>query len=108
MQVDTADTVIEIEQATTWQKLAPQKFMILPKCRAVRIRVPSRCVGPEIKRSVDQHASSPVYLRPGRSPFAFNGAAPTGEPSEPNAAAELGSWRLRSIAKMTSAGLRRL
>ena len=41
---------------------SPQELMVLPKSGAVRIRILSGCVRPEVKCGVDQHAS-PVYCR---------------------------------------------
>jgi hypothetical protein len=63
MQVHAAHTVIQIEDSTTWQGLAPEELVVQPKSGAVRVRVLSgRRVSPEVKRGVDQHAS-PVYRR---------------------------------------------
>ena len=69
MQVHASHGVIQIEEPTTWQRLAPQELVVEPKSGAVRVRVPSRRVSPEVKRSVDQHASA-VYL-PSRGDHAF-------------------------------------
>lgn len=62
MQVHAAHGVIQIEEPTTWQCLAPQELVVLPKSGAVRVRVLSGRVSPEVKRGIDQHAS-PVYRR---------------------------------------------
>ena len=39
MEVHTTDGVIQIEEPTIWQCLAPQVLVVLPKSRAVRVRV---------------------------------------------------------------------
>lgn len=63
MQVQASHGVIQVEEPSTWQRLAPQELVIQPKSGAVRIRVLSgRRVSPEVKRGVDQHAS-PLYRR---------------------------------------------
>jgi hypothetical protein len=61
-QVLTAHGVIQLEEPTTWQHLAPQELMVPTKSGAVRVRVLSGCVGPEVKCGVD-HYGSPVYRR---------------------------------------------
>jgi len=62
MQVHSGHGVIQIEESTTWQWLAPQELVVLPKSGAARVRIPPRRVGPEVKRDVDQHATA-VYSR---------------------------------------------
>lgn len=58
LQVHAARAVIQIEKPTTWQCLAPQEFVVLPKSRAVLVGVLTGRVSPEVKRSVDQHAGA--------------------------------------------------
>ena len=70
MQVHAAHGVIQVEESTTWQCLAPQEFVVQPKGGAVCVRVPSRCVSPEVERDVDQHATA-VYRR--REAMEFEG-----------------------------------
>jgi hypothetical protein len=70
MQVHAAHGVIQIEELTTWQCLAPQELVVLPKSGAKCVRVLSGRVSPEVERGVDQHAS-PVYRRREDLAFAF-------------------------------------
>ncbi len=45
----------QIEERATRQCLAPQELVVAAKSDAVRVRVFSGCVSPEVKRGVDQH-----------------------------------------------------